>query len=94
MQHFLPIAVIHVVIKNFGAVGQGGGPCRRGDGVQNGPKGLKDFTVDHSGARNIICRPSVKAVVLVAMDMEKADGMNQMEMVCDGKHVVALDALQ
>ena len=87
MQHFLPIAVIHVVIQDLGAVGQGGGPCRCGDGVQYGPQGLQNFTVDNSGARHIICCPSVKAIVLVAMNMEKADSMNEIDMVCDGKLV-------
>jgi hypothetical protein len=94
MQHFFPIAVIHVIIKDLGAMGQGGGPRRCGHGVEDRPKGLKDFTVDNAGAWNIIGCPSVKAVVLVAVNMEQADGVNDKDMVVDGKHVVALDAFQ
>jgi hypothetical protein len=83
MKHFLPIAVIHVIVKNLGSVGQGRRSCRRRDGVQYGPQSFQYFAIDHSCSWDVMRSPSIKAFMLMSMDMKLSNCMNQFDMFGD-----------
>ena len=68
-----------MVIKDLTLMGRRHGPSAARNLIEGRPKGLQDLTVHLAGRRNVVGRVPSNTLILVTMNMEKADARRDLK---------------